>query len=275
MNIIEAYIKFKGQLIIYVSGLSGTGITVLGKNIANDFKLSLVNMKDYCKKDYNVTGKLANGKEIINWDSDNIYDWQKAEEEIKKKIKDSKTIVIVGTALSKDKLSEILNPDFHIHIKLAKQNLLKRREKYIELHESCNYNKEKQDNNIATQIFNSFTFAYYNDLLQRSNISKFINANEYVALEEEKYNDKVYDDAFNYLIHQISKYLDSVPPENVKNIENNIINKETENEDSDTISTDSLSEEIDISSTDIDDMQERYIIRPDGRNYTVKDDFLY
>ena len=35
MNIVEAYIKFKGQLLIFVSGLSGCGKSTIGKKIAS------------------------------------------------------------------------------------------------------------------------------------------------------------------------------------------------------------------------------------------------
>ena len=53
MNIIEAYIKFNSQLIILISGFSGSGKTLLGRNIQRDFKLQFINLNDYYKENYN------------------------------------------------------------------------------------------------------------------------------------------------------------------------------------------------------------------------------
>jgi uridine kinase len=54
MNIVEAYIKFKGQLIIFISGLPACGKLILAKTIQTDFSLKLLNQFDYYKEDYKV-----------------------------------------------------------------------------------------------------------------------------------------------------------------------------------------------------------------------------
>src|ERR1700744_4276816 len=125
MNVIEAYIKFKGQLVILVSGLSGSGISVLAKNISRDFEIPLIHTKDYCKKDYNVTAKIRNDVEIINWDTDDVYDWEKLNNKIKevlelqgKENELKKGIVVVGTVFPNGKIN--IPIDYHLHIKLSK-----------------------------------------------------------------------------------------------------------------------------------------------------------
>lgn len=55
MNVVEAYIKFRGQLVVLVSGLSGSGKTEIARNIERDFKLKFINLNDYYKK---IMGKL-------------------------------------------------------------------------------------------------------------------------------------------------------------------------------------------------------------------------
>ena len=50
MNYIEAYIKFKGQLVVFISGLSGCGKTKISKKISNSFKIKLIDQNKYYKK---------------------------------------------------------------------------------------------------------------------------------------------------------------------------------------------------------------------------------
>ena len=44
MNILEAYIKYNGQLIIFISGLTGCGKTKLAKKLAFDYKCKILNL---------------------------------------------------------------------------------------------------------------------------------------------------------------------------------------------------------------------------------------
>ena len=50
MNIVEAYIKKRKQLIILISGFSGCGKTVIAKNISKDFNISFLNLNNFMKK---------------------------------------------------------------------------------------------------------------------------------------------------------------------------------------------------------------------------------
>ena len=204
MNIIEAYIKFKGHLVILISGISGSGKTKLAKNISEIFKIRHVDMNEYCKPDYSEKVKLLQDIELINWDSDDVYDWNKFNGDMKELI--SSGVVVSGVAFPTDKIK--FPVDFHIQVKLSKQNLYKKRQKYLDEHKKdCQEINRNIDKDIEYTVFNQLTYTYYLDVTNRSTINKFIYANDYVDMDNESYDIKVYDETFEYLISEIEKYL--------------------------------------------------------------------
>jgi cytidylate kinase len=214
MNIVEVYIKVVGKLVIFVSGLSGSGRSALGKNISRDFKIPLLNINKFCKKDYSTTIKLANGEEIINWDSDDIYNWDLINAEINKL--QSNGVVVVGTVFPTDKVT--VKPDFHIHIKLAKQSLIKRRERFTEDHkDDCSELYKLNKSEVGLLILNSVTLPYYYESLKKTLITKFISANDYADLDEVSYDRKIYDEVWDYIIQFIEKHVEQsgyIPEDN-------------------------------------------------------------
>ena len=64
VNIVEKYIQNKDQLIILISGFSGSGKTLLAKNIERDFKLNFLNLNDFYKKDYINIVDLGNNIKV-------------------------------------------------------------------------------------------------------------------------------------------------------------------------------------------------------------------
>jgi hypothetical protein len=206
MNIVEAYIKFRGQLVILVSGISGSGISHLAKNISKDLKIPSLSYAKFCKKDYTEKVNLPDGSEIINWDSDDVIDWA----EFNKEINEMKPsgVVAYSQAFPVDKLDKDLEVDAHIHIKLAKQNLLNRRQKYVEEHrDECQDLYDLRDKQLL--IFNRLTFPYYLHSVERSKITKFINANEFASLPENEYDERLADEAFSYLMSMINRWLEN------------------------------------------------------------------
>lgn len=232
MNIVEAYIKFKGQLVILVSGMSGSGKSNIAKEISRDFKIENINTNKFCKKDY--TNKVTiqvptkvnessiteaetpkpnvavnnNNIEIINWDTDDVYDWDMLNKEIEKYSKSG--VVVSGVTFPKDKIN--VKADFHIHIKLNKQNLFKRRIEYLDEHnEDCQQSGRNLNKDIELLIFNKYSFPYYLEYTSRNIITKYINGNELMGdTEKDKlYHDKLYDESFDYLMSQIQRYLDN------------------------------------------------------------------
>ena len=201
MNIVEAYIKFKGQLLIFVSGLSGCGKLALGKSIEKDFKLKLIDQFDYYKKDYDVTVSLPDGTKLINWYSDDAVDWDKLNDDIDKS--KLKGLVVVGFSLPENKVRV---PDYHFHLNAPKQLCVEKRKTFLE------NNKEKHEEEyklIGTQTeklkMNQLIFPYYLESIKNSKINKFIN----IKQGDDKFltEDEIYDEAYDILINFIRDFL--------------------------------------------------------------------
>lgn len=246
MNIVEAYIKFKSQLIILISGLSGSGITSLGKNISRDFKLKLISYKDYIKPDVPKTTIKYNDKDIdfVNMDTDEAIDWDKFLFEIKNNKQNG--IVAIAPCFFINKTKQYFSEDMHINVKLTKFNIVKRRAEY-DMQNQNEKEKEKENNTqLINMIVNNYAFPFYlKSTSEEAKITKFINANEYVDLPKQEYDAKVYDAAFDYLINTIQRWLDnytkatSDPDDNIQQRKNKF--KTQEKKESQEISTSPVS----------------------------------
>lgn len=193
MNIVEAYIKFNGSLIILISGLSGSGKTKLAKNIERDFKIKFIDIESYCKKDFNKIVELSDGVSLVDWDDINSFDWEK----INKSIEDTKAngVVVVGPYFTTNLLT--VNYNFHIHIKTQKQALIEARKTFInENEEKC-----KDLKGLESLIVNQVTYPHYLEYLKISKIDKFINSKDMTL-------DQIYDETLNYLFNKIQQFLD-------------------------------------------------------------------
>lgn len=200
MNIVEAYIKFTGKLIIFVSGIIGCGKTSLAKEISDKFNLKLLDQHDYIKKDYDETIILSDGTEHINWNSDNAIDWDKLNDDINKYKKNG--VVVTGMALVDDKITS--KPDIHIHLSISKQICISKRRAFIEKNKE-QYEDDYKYLNTQTELLkmNKMIYPYYLDAKERSKISKFINANDMTS-------DQIWDSAWDILIEFFESNIDRV-----------------------------------------------------------------
>lgn len=199
MNIVEAYIKFKGQLVILISGLSGTGKKELANKLSHTLKIGYINSLKFYKKDYNSKIKLPTGEEVINWDSDDAIDWK----ELNKAIDSQKStgVIVSGEAFPTKNMTVPI--DCHLHIKKKKQEIIQNRKDFLEKHKNeQEFQKEYKlmQNSSWVWKFNQITYPYYLKSIENSTINKFLNSSELK-------DDKVYDEAFDYLMNFISKYL--------------------------------------------------------------------
>lgn len=165
-NIVEVYKDQNGQLIILISGLSGSKKSELGGDIGRDFKIKILDTKEFIKKDYSNKIELPNGKIIVNYDTDDAFNWSLMNNKINELKKEG--VVVVGNVFPTDKLE--FKPDYHIHLKVSKQDLKQKRLEYIEKHKDKGFDEE-------TEILrlNMYTYPYYLDTLKRMKMDKFID----------------------------------------------------------------------------------------------------
>ena len=193
MNIVEAFIKFNGELIIIISGLSGSNKTKLSDEISRDFKIKKIDIEMFCISENKNKISLDNGISIIDWDNIESFDWDKINTEI---IKYKNTgVVVCGPYFPTNKLK--FKPNFHIHIKIPKQQLIETRKKFIKDNpDKC---PELQSIDIENLI-NKITYPYYLKYLEQSKIDKYINTKE-ISREE------IYDKTAEFLFFKIKEWL--------------------------------------------------------------------
>ena len=162
--------------------------------------IKYLNTRDFIDKDKYEEVELHNGEKVKIWKE---YKWDDLKDAIEKDREHG--VIVSGDYFPKDKLSK-LKIDLHLHIKLAKQNLILNRLKHI--HSQNEENKKKYySDETETLIINQIIFPEYLDILQQSHINKFINANEYYELTENQYNDKLTDKIFDEIIKHIIEFL--------------------------------------------------------------------
>ena len=200
-NIIDAYLKYNKQFIIIISGLSGSNKSKICQKIATIINFMYLNTRDYIQKDKYEEKELSNKKTVKLWYN---YNW----DEIIKKINENKNkgIIICVEYFPSDKLNN-LYIDQHYHIKLSRQNLIKKRLEYI--HNSNNKDKKEEfyDDETENLIINQATYPYYLDIIQKTKINKFINVNEMIELDENEYLDKIVNIIIDNIIEYIVQYL--------------------------------------------------------------------
>ena len=154
----KAYLKYKGQLIILISGLAGCGYMQIGKDMSKDFNIKFLDQYDYYRNDYDTKVRLPNGEEVINWDSVEAFNWIKLNNDVNR-LKD-KGVIIVGNILPQDKLK--FEPDIHIHLSISKRQCTTKRHNFLEENKE-KYKKEYSLINSVTEklIMNRITYPYY------------------------------------------------------------------------------------------------------------------
>lgn len=199
-NVLDAFKKYNNQLIILVSGLSGTNKSKISQQLAKELNLKYLNTRDFLNKDNFKEHELSNNIKVKNY---NEYLWDKIIEKINEF--KSSGVLITGEYFPSDKLGK-LRIDMHIHIKLSKQNIIHKRLEYIN---SLDEEEKKKYNNEETEtlIVNQILFPNYLETLQKSHINKFINANELIDLEEKEFIEKNLDKIFNEIIQYIIQNL--------------------------------------------------------------------
>lgn len=199
MNIVEAYTKLKGQLVILVSGLPGCGKTMVGKKISKDFGIDYIDQFDYYVKGYDKKVELPDGSQVLDIYNNDAIDWKKLNKDVNSKKEGG--VIVYGVAFPNDKLDFV--PDYHIHMSISKKECLDRQKSYFEK------NKEKYPEEWASVEsgkerlkMNQLIYPYYLETVKESKINKFVNINN---LDD----DKAYESAFDIIISYIQFFLNS------------------------------------------------------------------
>ena len=203
MNIIEAYIKYKGQLLIFISGLSGCGKLTLGNTISETLNLKLIDQFNYYKKDYDETITLQDGSTLVNWYTDSAVDWDKFNDDISNYKKSG--LIVVGFSLS-DKLITSKS-DYHFHLNIPKHICIDKRKAYLEENKSDHEEEYKLvGSSVDKLIMNQLIYPYYLETIKNSKINKFINVGN-KDTNEIMSEDEIFDMAFDIIINHIKAYL--------------------------------------------------------------------
>src|SRR4029079_11297846 len=165
MNIVEAYIKLKGHLIIIISGLLGSGRKKVAQELGSFLKIKVISQKEFFKE----------GTEHY---SDDAVDWTKLNDFIK----NEKAVVIYGLIFPVDKIT----PDYHVHIKVSKEKLIDARIKYLK---KINKEINEEDEKIK---FNKIIYPYYLDIIKRMKYDQFID-NSKLNLTIDQLVDNIWD----------------------------------------------------------------------------------
>jgi len=222
MNIVEAYIKLKGQFIIIVSGIEGCGKSVLVKKLHKNLNISRLSQTKFYKEDYDTKYKLPNGTEVVNWDSDDAIDWKSFNDKVDKM--KGNGVIVTGLSFNKDKIK--FKPDYQFHITMKKKECFNKKKEFINKNKD-KYSEEFKDyeSGKAKLVFNQLTFPYYQESMSSSNINKYLNASKF-SLEE------LWETSYEIIIKHIENYLYNVHKytENDRNIYNKNVKSEPQPE---------------------------------------------
>lgn len=236
MTVVEAYIKFNGQLIILISGLPGCGKSKISKKISELFKIQHMSLRQFIKEDFDKTVELANGSKVIDWDDEEAYDWDKFNSKINEVKSDG--VIVSGFAFPSENIK--FEVDNHVNIKISKQ-------KYITCrHEFLTKNKDKNtdlfdliDSPTESLTINKLIYPHYLEYTQKSTVNKFFNGNEMSS-------DDIFSEIFDYLIEDIQEYLKK---RNSQNRSTSSVNNKKDDSDSSDSSNESNIIDIDESSS--------------------------
>lgn len=229
MDLVEAFIKANKKLIIYISGMTCSGKTKLAKSLSKILRIDHYQQKSFYISDKASKKTLPNGITVVNWDSDDVVDWNKMNNEI-----DSHKggLIVSGNALLNDKLD--VKPDFHIHVTISKQKCLDNRIEYIKKNKDRFPTEFDQIESGTEKLkMNILTYPYYLSLKDRTTITKWLSANKFDE-------DQLIDESLSYLFAIMKQKLDKLIKDG--DINSDIFSEINDAKDKDEVETESVKE---------------------------------
>ena len=190
MNILEAFIKKYGQIIILILGLPCTNKSEIAKELSFDLGLPIINSNDYLIPNKYIEVEQRGTKFKIYESSEN-YDWDKLNKDVKE-LKEN-GVIIYGNYIDEKKID--WEADFcffySMNTTLCKKKLI----------ENKLLNFEETDEKLNIYIEKIFS-PFYENLKNDIKINKFYNIKEDMSF------DTIYEETFNNLMKFIQKNLD-------------------------------------------------------------------
>jgi gluconate kinase len=160
--------------IIAISGFSGAGKSLLGKELAQLLKYHYIDLDQYFipSKDKPKI-KLSDGSTTINFDSLNALDVPRFKRDCKK-LSENGNLVITGFALRKEVLP--FRPNHHLHLLVDKKTAIERRWKAKPF-----LKKDPKKKARDLMMINEVAYPFYLDTLANSEIDNQVK--EYLKLK--------------------------------------------------------------------------------------------
>jgi broad-specificity NMP kinase len=189
MNILEAYIKKYGQIIIVILGLPCTNKSEIAKELEFDLNLPIINSNDYLIPNKYIETE-HDGTKFKIYESSENYDWEKLNKDVNE-LK-TKGVILYGNYIDNNKVDFEIDYCFFysMNTTLCKKKILDK--KILDFD-----NSEEKVNTYFEKIFNPF----YENLKNDMKINKFYNIKEDTAF------DLIYDETFDNLMSMIQKKL--------------------------------------------------------------------
>jgi hypothetical protein len=188
MNILEAFIKKYGQLIILILGLPCSNKSEIAKELKIDLKLSILNINDYLIKDKFTEVEYDEVKFKIYEDTNN-YDWDKLNNDVNE-LKIS-GVILYGNYIDSEKINFVYNFAFFYSINnnMCKKILIENNILKIDI--------QKNEKIYFEKIF----YPKYDELKKNIKFIKFYN------IKDDTKFDESYDSIFNLLMELIQSKL--------------------------------------------------------------------
>lgn len=182
LNIVEAYVQARGQLILVISGLSGCNKKKVAKIVAKEMGLAFLDQYDYYRKGYKNTVKVlrtpdesGDSIEITDWVSDDAVDWDKfnaAVNDIK-----NRGVVICGFNLKPILIR--FSIDYQLHLSVSKGSCVEKRIKFLRKNGE-NYPEDYQlvQDNLYETVMYKWVFPQYEKIIKEMKINKFVKVGE-------------------------------------------------------------------------------------------------
>lgn len=207
LNIVEAFIQVRGQLILVISGLSGCNKKKIAKIIANEMKLAFIDQYDYYRKGYKNTISIkrtpdesGDSIEITDWINDDALDWEKFNDDVNKyKING---LIICGFNFKPNLIH--FSIDYQMHMSISKAACIEKRIKFLQKN-GDNYPEDSklvQDNLYETVMY-KWIFPQYEKIIKEMKINKFIKVSD---IDEEMVQN-IWDIIIAFISNEMDKFM--------------------------------------------------------------------